>query len=259
MIRIARQFGLRIARGGRIVPNPPRPRSARQRRAAISFARLPESAGFTLIEVLAVVGIIALIAAGIGLSLRDTGGSSLTSAQNAIATLVGQTRAQAAVNQTEARLLIYGTRPPSGDAEKFLRLVRVVVAETPGLASTRWLSVGPPVYLPRGVFVVPNPTTGLIASGVAWPTNPAPVSTLLNVQRYTIVNDVPGADTYYAIEYRPDGTLNTTLGNQPYAKIAIGTGALANNLPQFNNAGAVRGFIFRPTGALSFVNDAPSF
>ncbi len=216
------------------------------------------TSAFTLIELMVVIGIMTFLAVGIGLSLSDSGGNSLASAQNSLAALAGQARAQAAVNQTEARLLIYGTRPPSGDAEKYLRMLRVVVAETAG-STTRWLAVGSPVYLPRGVYVVPPTTTGLVATGVTWPTNPAPISTLSPATAHTVVNDPAGADSYFWIEYKPDGTLNTTLGSQAYAKLAVASGTVANNLPSFTNAAAVRGLLLRPTGAIAFVNDAASF
>ena len=214
---------------------------------------------FTLIELMMVVGLIALLVTLLGLSLGDKGGNSLASAQKMLGSLVGSARAQAAVTQAEARILVYGTQPPSGDAEKFLRMLRVVVAETPGATSTRWRSVGAPVFLPRGVYVVPNPPTRFVASGVIWPVNPTPVSTLLPAQVYAIVNEPPGNDSYYAIEWKPDGTVNTTLGNQPYAKLAVATASLSNNLPAFNNAGAIRGLLIRASGAITFVNDAASF
>ena len=60
-----------------------------------------------------VVGLIVILVGGSSFALRDKAGSSLTSAQNTLAALVGQTRAQAAVNQTEARLLIYAVRAPA--------------------------------------------------------------------------------------------------------------------------------------------------
>ena len=218
------------------------------------------SRAFTLIELLVVVGIIALIAAGIGLSLGDTGGSALTSAQNTLATLVGQARAQAAVNQTEARLLIYAVRPPSGDVEKYLRLVQVFTNTSTNSASQTWTPVGSPVYLPRGVYLVPTTTTGLLASGVTWPVNPTPVSKNLGTAGspgQPVGTAFNGAATVFYLEFKPDGSLNPA--TTPYTQLAVATGTLTNNIPQFTNAAAVRGLLIRPTGAVSFVNDVSSF
>lgn len=214
--------------------------------------------GFTLIELIVVIGIIALLVGALGLALGNTGATSLATAQNTLATLVGTARAQAAVRQTEARVLVYATRPPSGDTEKYLRYARVVTAATPGVTGTGaiWTAVGTPVALPRGVYLVPTPITGLVASGIIWPANPSPTSTLIAVARYNITNEpaTAAADTYLALEFSPNGTVLPAA-----AKLAVATATIANGLPQFDNAGAVRGLLVRTSGAVTRVNDAGSF
>jgi prepilin-type N-terminal cleavage/methylation domain-containing protein len=215
---------------------------------------------FTLVELMIVVGIIALLLGTVGLSLSGPGVSTLASAQNTLASLVATARAQAAVKQTETRILIYGTRPPTGDTEKFLRYVRVVTADTPGStgAGSRWTAIGSPVSLPSGICIVPTTTAGLLATGVVWPANPAPVSTFLAAApaRYTIAGDpaTSAADTYYALQFTPEGTVTPAA-----AKIAVATTTLTNGLPQFTNAGAVRGLSIRASGAVTRVNEPGSF
>jgi prepilin-type N-terminal cleavage/methylation domain-containing protein len=215
--------------------------------------------GFTLIELLMVVGLIGILAAGVAMALRDTGGSSLATGQTTLASLVGTARAQAAVNQTETRLLIYGTRPPAGEPEKFLRLLQVVRADPPG--SNTWVPVGGAVYLPRGIYVVPTATTGLIAAGTrAWPTNPPLLSTLgapFNPVQPTGTPFAPPASAYF-LEFNPDGTV-TQIGTQNFARLLVATATINANVPQFNNPDAVRGILIRPTGAITFVNEAASF
>ena len=225
--------------------------------------RAPRGAcAFTLIELMMVVALIALLVGAFGLSLGDTGGNSLASAQKALGSLVGAARAQSAVNQTEARLVVYATRPPSGDSDKYLRLLQVFRNDPFG--STTWVAVGSPTYLPRGVYLVPTSTTGLLASGVTWPANPAPLSSLnsgfsLNAASAPVGTAFNGA-TLFWLGFNPDGSISGTVSVTPYAKLVLATGALsATNLPAFNNAGAVRGVLVRPTGAVSYVNDAASF
>ena len=189
--------------------------------------------GFTLIEVMTVVGLIVILVGGSSFALRDNAGSSLTSAQNTLAALVGQARAQAAVNQTEARLLVYAVRTPAGDVEKYLRLLQVFIASPQG--STTWVPVGSPVYLPRGVFLVPTPTTGLLAAGVVWPTNPAPLSTLGTAANpnQPVGTAFNGAGTVFFLQFNSDGSLSPAAN--PYIKLALTTGGFAaNNLPSFN-------------------------
>ena len=229
------------------------------RRPAKIPGRSSRHGGFTLIEIMSVIGLIVILIGAFGFALRDNAGSSLTSAQNTLGALVGQTRAQAAVHQTEARLLVYAVRPPTGDPEKYLRLLQVFIASPQG--STTWVPVGSPVYLPRGTYFVPTATTGLLAAGVTWPTNPAPVSSPIgtdsnpNQPAGTAFN---GATTVFFVEFKADGSL--TPAANPYIKLAVTTGGLGtNNLPAFNNPFAVRGVLIRPNGAVSYVNEANGF
>jgi hypothetical protein len=222
--------------------------------------RVRRRRGFTITEIVVVVGLIVAFVGIFGLALRDGAGSSLVRAQNSLAALVGQARAQAAVNQTDARLVVYAVRPPGGDPEKFLRLCQVFVANTPGATPT-WLPVGNPVYLPQGVFIVPSATAGLLAQGVTWPANPAPVSSFTNTSAFTgqpTGSPFANATAVYFLQFAADGTMTPAV--TPYFKIAVTTGGLSTtNLPSFNNQFAVRGLIIRPSGAVSYVNETSGF
>lgn len=230
------------------------------RGSGVTAKRIRRAGAFSLLELMVVVGLIALLAGGIGLALGDSGGNSLATAQKTLATMVNSARAQAAVNQTNTVLAIYGTRPPTGEAEKYLRLLQVFRNETPESATATWVAVGSAVYLPRGVYVVPTNTTGLLASGTVWPSNPPLVSTLrgpINLGQPTGTL-FGGAATAWVVEFSADGTV-AQIGTQAFSRLVVGTAVLNNNVPQFNNAGAVRGVLLRPTGGLTFVNEALGF
>lgn len=206
-----------------------------------------------------VIGLIIILIGGFGFALRDTAGSSLVSAQNTLGALVGQARAQAALNQTEARLMIYATRPPGGDTLKYLRLMQVFVATPQG--SNTWVPVGSPTYFPNGIYLVPPTTNGLLAAGVTWPTNPAPISSPVGTAgNPNQPNGTAffGASTVFFVEFKADGSLNPAAS--PYTKLVVTTGALGTtNLPAFNNANAVRGIRIRPNGSISYVSEATGF
>ena len=237
-------------------PTPSREPSLRARRL------WRRRSAFTLIELLMVVGIVVLVAGGLGMALKDSGSNALATAQTTLATLVGTARAQAAIHQTQSVLLIYGSRPPAGDAEKFLRLAQVFRDETPTGSSRTWVPVGSAVNLPQGVCLVPPATVGLIAQGVVWPTNPPLLSTVgtgMNPNQPVGTPFGGGNPSAFFIQFNSDGSV-TQVGTQAYARLVVATAARsAANLPQFNNAGAVRGILIRPTGAVTFVNDANSF
>lgn len=230
----------------------------RPSRAAFGSRR--SAGGFTLIEMMIVIGLIIILIGGFGFALRDTAGSALTRAQNTLGALVGQARAQAALNQTEARLVIYATRPPGGDNSKYLRLLQVFVATTQG-STNSWVPVGSPTYLPSGVYLVPTATNGLLASGVSWLTNPPPISTPLGTAgNPNQPNGTAffGASTVFYIEFKADGSFVPAAN--PFTKLVVTTGALGtNNLPAFNNPNAVRGIRIRSNGAISYVNEATGF
>ena len=246
-------------------PGVGRDRWARRKRPTISVEKTARPAvapypqfAFTLIELMLVIGLIILLVGGLSLSLGDPAGNALASAQNQLASLAGAARSQAAVNQTEARLVIYATRPPSGDVEKYLRVLQVFVANPEG--SQTWQPVGSPIYLPRGVYVVPTATAGLLAPGVIWPANPQPVSK--TVGTFTLTGQPTGtvfasSPSVFYIEFEPDGSVKPA--SQPYTQIAVATAAVSGTLPAFNNSGSVRGVIIRPSGTISYVNDAASF
>jgi hypothetical protein len=231
---------------------------------------------------LVVVGLIVLLVAGAALALAGRGGegAALANAQSAVEGVVTSARAQAALNQTNARVIVYGNQPPAtnADAAKYLRLLQVVRQETVGNA-TVWVAAGDPVLLPSPICVVPpSPVpANHLRSGVTWNNNTAtgPVSTLTIATGFNYLGQSPGtgraaAAQYFGasgsgrilyLEFDPTGAIvSPSTTTFPTIKIAVTTAVLGGNaLPQFNNASGVRGLMIRRSGAVSPVNDATSF
>ncbi|WP_309397947.1 type II secretion system protein [Cerasicoccus maritimus] len=115
--------------------------------------------GFSLVELLAVIAIISVMAAVIGLSLPDNTSANLKSGQSAAIGMFQAARTVASMRRTDAAVIIYADNSGGLDAEKkYLRYMGVVYwADTndDGEGDT-WLPANSGVYLPAGVFYVPE-------------------------------------------------------------------------------------------------------
>lgn len=255
--------------------------SADESQRRIFRRRVPRGpAGFTLLELLVVIGVIVVLVGATGVAVAGRGGegAALANSQAILTGLVNATRAQAAVHQTSARLVVYAQQPPgtNADAAKYLRSLIVLRQETAANGSTFWVAAANPVTLPTPICVVPPspvPANHLrLPAGQTWNNNVAtgPVSTLTVATAFSYrgqaastatqffgVNGQSGRILY--LEFASDGTVTSNARANP-TKIALTTAVLATNaLPLFNNASGVRGIFVRKTGAVSQVDNATGF
>lgn len=109
---------------------------------------LQPSRAFSLVELLVAVGLIALMAAGIGVALRGSGSTSaLQNAQGVVAGVVTAARMQAMAQNASVRIMI-DADPAS---EGYLRTCRILVS-----TGGAWRQAGSPATLPAGTYVVPS-------------------------------------------------------------------------------------------------------
>lgn len=130
---------------------------------------------FTLIELLAVMSIMTLMAGICGLALQEGSPAvALQSAQGTVASLLAAARGQAAVNQNRSMLAVVAD--PAN--EHFLRSITIVVETAPN--SGRWWIAGATTLLPRGIYFVPGTTDlpGAEFDGSAVPAGEWPVTRL---------------------------------------------------------------------------------
>ncbi len=204
------------------------------------------AAGFTLVEMLVVVGIIMVVAGTLGLVLRAPGeGVALQAGQATLAALCTAARGRAAVTGAEARLVV--SADPA-DAAGRLRYLQVVHADPAG--SGHWLAEGGGWVLPAGIYVVP-PTAAAVPGEPGWPE--ARCSTALAPAAETMTINGVAAGSFFSVAFTPRGT--TRGGSVVLACGGVSEGAGGPRLA-FGHPDRVRGVRLRVSGALTLIDEA---
>lgn len=232
---------------------------------------------FTLIELLVVIAVIGVLAASIGMALRDGDrGPALQAAQSSLSSLVGAARAQAALDGVNSTVLIWSD---DSDVETYLR--RACVAQfrdtnADGTADA-WVVQGDLIDLPRGVFFVPgdlganfpakwsNATdwSGLTTTKSQVAGN-AP-STSLTFKREDAtgawVADPAGpSKAYVTIAFDTYGNLVSKQGANQVDQLAVGTGEIQPlQGVLFNSADSLRGLKLSIYGMPMVLNEKTAF
>lgn len=206
------------------------------------------SRAFTLIELLVVISIIAVLAAGVGLALRNNNpDASLRSAQGAALGALSSARGQAALTQVNARILVQA----DSAKDDFLRTLRIVIQDT-ATSGNNWKQVGTDIILPEGVYVVPPSTPSSVTLGTEnglW--NDGRNSTLFNSAATTV-----GGVTGSWFVSKDISSLGTVDGGR--IVVTPGRKTSPTTLVLFN-ASAVRGLEVSRYGVASVINDPESF
>ena len=125
------------------------------------------SSGFTLLELLVVIAVMALMMGLVGFSLLGGGGSSLDAAQRELVSLVQQARQQATLSGQEIRLIV---NDDPADLEKFHRYIEMIERDANGT----WQVLGEGVFLADQVYFVPSmerfADSAETSSDEGWPT-----------------------------------------------------------------------------------------
>jgi prepilin-type N-terminal cleavage/methylation domain-containing protein len=217
-------------------------------------SRKTTSAAFTLIELLVVIGIIAALAGGVGLALRDNNpGSALRGAQGLTVSALSSARGQAALTQANAKLIVQADKTNVN----FLRAIRIVTTTDNG---ANWKQVGGEIILPSGVYIVPNGTVpGLTLDPAGWGRK----STFFSATAPTTVTGITASDGLWISSgwISPLGVLTTGSGStivNGYIVVASGkiTGPDAVTLDNYES---LRGVDISRYGVATLVNEADSF
>ena len=213
---------------------------------------------YTLLELLVVIGVVALMAGGIGLALRDgTPTVALQSAQGTVASLLTAAQSQAALAQNRTMLVV--DADPSGVS--FLRGIHIAVETTQN--SGRWHLSGD-ITLPPGIYVVPGGATTV--NGVSYVADDTTVSVWPARRRSTLQVVLPGAvpagagnpaGIYLSMTAPFTGLAATSMGGGDKFVLAAARRNTAGI--NFYNAELVRGIALSAYGVAILINDGPGF
>ncbi len=212
---------------------------------ALPMAAHAALAGFTFVEVLVVVGLLAVLATTVGTLLTGPGdGVALQSGQATLAALCSAARSRAVAGGGETRLIV--SADPA-DPAGWLRFLQVVRADPGG--PDRWLAEGSGFTLPPGVYVVP-PTADAVPGDPAWPE--ARCSTALSSPGETMTINGIVTGPWYVVAYTTRGT---TRGGSLVVASGCVTPEAAGPRLVFVHPDQVRAVRLRPSGGLTLLDE----
>ncbi|MBI5424942.1 MAG: hypothetical protein HZA32_12760 [Opitutae bacterium] len=230
------------------------------------------ASGFTLMELLVVVGLIAGMSFFLLRGFSGGSGTSLQAGQAQLANLITAARGKAATTGRRTRVLIHADALTNPD-RRFLRFVVLQLANDATASPAGWTTVDSG-FLPENIFVVPSSLTlasGLVADTSAWKKVTAPVedvvSDLLGQTVSVTVEGDSAAQTFAGFVCTPNGTLGSVNGGfPPKGLLVLAVGAArapgsyaAGDAPvQLQRPEAVRGLAVSAYGIPTLLNDLAS-
>jgi prepilin-type N-terminal cleavage/methylation domain-containing protein len=213
-------------------------------------------AAFTLVELLVVIGLIAVLSGVLGLALgRGNSGAALQSAQSTASALVAGARAQAATSFSDAGLFVNVTPASDGFLSEFY------IATWNG---TEWIARGDPSRLPSSIYLVPEnsafPGNVSFDGDTPWSNERRSAAFVAGARQLKATNGTTdiGPDSYRLVaRFNPRGSTNTT-DTLRRLVFAAAQRSDATTL-RFDNADALRGMTISNYGIPTLIHEAAAF
>lgn len=225
--------------------------------------------GFSLVEMLAVIGIIGIMAVIIGVSFTGTNETvALGNAQRIGASVFQSARSIAVLRQQPTRVIIYADH--GEDSKKFLRYMGIVylsenATDPENPAPGDWIPANQGTYLPEGIYYIPEggatDTTGLIADNLE-----GGVDLLTSNPKYdkSSATDIMEAsfpivggtnNDFYFYEFDANGMSENPGGNFVINAGSITLDGNGDEAVEITNPFAVAGFAIRRIGGITLFSD----
>jgi len=238
----------------------------------ISPSRSLGEGGFTLLELLVVIGLIAAMSFFLAGSLTGGATAALQSGQATIANLVTTARTKAPATGRKTRVLV---NTDAGAPGRYLRHLVLQLARQAGASPADWDTIGT-VVLPEGVYVMPASLTqagGLVGNAAEWKRVSDPTADLIsdlftNQSLSVLLEGDASAQVWTGVSFTPNGTLAPLGGGQPPKGALVitlgvrrppGSYQPGESPVQLGSPDAVRGLILSAYGVPALVSDRRSF